>query len=57
MTGEWRKLHKEERNGLYCSPNIIGVIKSGRMRWVGQVACMVERRGAYRVMIGDKSER
>jgi hypothetical protein len=35
---EWRKLHKEELHGLYCSPNIVRVIKSRRMRWVWHVA-------------------
>ena len=40
VTGEWRKLHNEELNGLYCSPNIIRVIKSMRMRWTGHVARM-----------------
>ena len=37
VTGEKRKLHKEELNDLYCSPNIIRVIKSRRMRRVGHV--------------------
>ena len=39
-TGEWRKLHSEDLNDLYSSPNIVRVIKSRRMRWAGHVACM-----------------
>jgi len=52
VTGDWRKLHKEELNDLYCSPNIVRVIKSRRMRWAGHVARMGERRGVYRVLVG-----
>ena len=40
VKGDWRKLHDEECNGLYSSPNIIWVIKSRRMRWAGHVAGM-----------------
>ena len=47
VTGEWRKLHNEELNNLYSSPNIVRVIKSRRMRWAGHVAHMVEGRGMY----------
>jgi hypothetical protein len=49
VTREWRKLHNEELNDLYCSPNIIRVIKLRRMRWAGHVARLGERRGVYRV--------
>ena len=52
VTGEWRKLHNGEHHDLYRSPNIIRVIKSRRMRWEGDVACMGERRGVYRVLVG-----
>jgi hypothetical protein len=40
VTGEWRKLHNEELNNLYSSPNIFRVIKSRRIRWAGHVARM-----------------
>jgi len=45
VTGKCRRLHNEELNDLYCSPNIVRVIKSRRMRWVGHVARMCEERG------------
>jgi len=49
-TGEWRRLHNEELNDLYSSPNIVRVIKSRRMRWAGHVARMGEETGVYRVL-------
>ena len=52
VTRERRKLHNEELNDLYCSPNVVRVIKSRRMRWAGYVASMGEKRGVYRVLVG-----
>jgi hypothetical protein len=52
VTGEWRRLHNEELNGLYFPPNIVWVIKSRRMRWAGHMARMGKERGAYRVLVG-----
>jgi len=51
VTRELRKLHNEEPNDLYCSPNIVRVIKSIRMRWAGHVARMGEKRGVYKILM------
>jgi hypothetical protein len=51
VTGEWRKLHNEELNDMYL-PYIFRTIKSRRMRWVGNVAFMWERRVIYGVLMG-----
>jgi hypothetical protein len=51
VTGEWRRLCNKELHDLYSSPNIVQVIKS-RMRWAQHVACMGERRGAYKILVG-----
>jgi len=56
VTGEWR-LHNEELNDLYSSPNIVRMIKWRRMRWAGHVARMGEERGLYRVLVGKPEGR
>jgi hypothetical protein len=48
----WRKLHNDKLHSLYSSPDIVRVIKSRRMRWVGHGACMGKGRGIYRVLVG-----
>jgi hypothetical protein len=57
VTGEWRKLHNEERHDLYSSPSIIRIIKARRMRWAGHVARMGEKRNAYRLLVGKPEGR
>ena len=57
VTGEWRRLHNEELNDLYSSPNIVRVIKSRRMRWAGHVARMSEERECIRSWWGNRRER
>ena len=52
LTREWRKLHKEELNVLYCCPNIVRVTKSRRMRWAENVAPTGKGRGVYRFLVG-----
>ena len=52
VTGEWRRLHNEKLNDLYCSPNIVRVIKPRRMRGARHVVCMGEDRWVYRVLVG-----
>jgi hypothetical protein len=52
VTGERRKLHNDELHDLYSSPNIVRVIKSRGIRWVGHVAHTGENRGVYRVLMG-----
>ena len=51
VTGEWRKLHNEELNDLYTSPNIVRVIKPRRMRWAEHVERMEEGRGVHKVLV------
>src|SRR5215469_7529770 len=51
VTREWRKLHNEEHDDLSCSPNIVRVVKSRRLMWVGHVARMGEKKGVCRVLV------
>jgi len=57
VTGEWRRMHNEELNDLYFSPNIVRVIKSRRMRWTGHVGCMGGERGCIGSWWGNRRER
>ena len=57
ITGEWRRLHNDELNDSYSSPNIVRVIKSRKMRWTGHVARMGEESGVYRVLLGKPEGR
>jgi hypothetical protein len=52
VMGRWRKLHNEVLCDLYCLPGIIRMIKLRRMRWVGHVAQMGEKRNVYRLLVG-----
>jgi hypothetical protein len=52
VIGGWRKRHKEELHNLYCS---LDSVKPKRGRWAGHVACMGEKRNAYRILV-DRAE-
>jgi hypothetical protein len=52
VTRGWRKLHNEELRDLHCSPSIIRIIKSKRMRWARHVVRMGEKRNVYRLLVG-----
>jgi hypothetical protein len=55
VAGGWRRLQKEELQYLHSLPNIIRVMKTGRMRWTGHVASM-GMRNVYKILVG-KPER
>jgi hypothetical protein len=57
VTGEWRKLLNEELHDLYSSPDIIRIMKARRMRWVGHVVGMREKRNAYKLLVGKPEGR
>ena len=48
--GEWRRLQSEELPSLYCSPNIVRVIKYRRLRWACHIARMEEGRSAFKIL-------
>ena len=51
---EWRRLHNEEFHSLYRSPNIVRMIKSGRLRWAGHVSRIEEARRDFKIL-SDKT--
>jgi len=57
VVGGQRRLHNEELHKLYTSPNIISVIKSRRMKWMGHVTHMEEMRNAYNILVGKLKEK
>jgi hypothetical protein len=57
VIGGWRKLHNEELHNLYSSPSLIRMNKSRRIRWAGRVAGMVEKRNAYRLLVGKPDQK
>ena len=57
IISEWRKLHNEELNDLYCSLNNIRVIKARRMRRAVHVVRMGKKKSLFRVLVGKPEER
>ena len=57
VTGEWRRLHNDELNYVYSSPNIVRVIKSSRMRFAEHLARMGEERRCIGSWWGNRRER
>jgi hypothetical protein len=53
MARGWRRLHNEELHNMHDSPNIIWVIESRKMRWVGNVAHTGEMRNACNIFVGE----
>jgi hypothetical protein len=52
VIGGRRNLHNEKQHNLYSSQRIIRMIELRRVRWAEHVACMGERRNAYRILVG-----
>ena len=54
---EWRRLHNDEPNGLYRSPNTVRGIKFRRLRWAGHVVRMEEGRSAFKILTDKPTEK
>jgi hypothetical protein len=52
VAGDWRKLHNKEIHNLCASPDVIRVMKSRRVKWIGHVACIGKMRNAYEMLVG-----
>jgi hypothetical protein len=52
VAGGWRRLHNEELHNLHTSPNIIRVINSRGMRWVGYVSRIGKMKNAHKILVG-----
>jgi hypothetical protein len=50
---DWRRLHNEELHNVYTSPDIVMMVKSRKMRWMGHGARMGEMRNAYKILTGE----
>jgi hypothetical protein len=57
VAGGWRRLRNEELHNLYTSPNIVRVIKSERVRWVGHGVRIGEMRNAYNILVGKPKQK
>ena len=57
VNGEWRKLHNEELNSVYYSPNIFRVIKSRILRWAGHLARLEEGMSAFKILTDKPTKR
>jgi hypothetical protein len=51
VAAEWRRLHIEELNDLYFSPNIVRAIKLRRIRWAWHVTRIGKWRDIYKVLV------
>ena len=57
VKGKWKQLHIMELDDMYCSQNIIGVIKKRKKRWVGHVVRMGKGEAYKGFWLGNLRER